>query len=92
MHIMLVNKGLEVKIMSFADHACSAIELFFGILVGVGLALLSFFGVITTILAGLGTLAATLNTIVGVIGIVAVLLFAFCLFRRLWHCCFSRRC
>jgi hypothetical protein len=79
--------------MSNGVHAaCSVAELFFGILVGVGLVLLSFFGVVATILAGLGALAATLNTIVGILGLLVVILFAFCIFRRLWRCCFGNGC
>ncbi|WP_139378289.1 ABC transporter [Mesobacillus jeotgali] len=76
--------------MSSGVHAaCSVFELFLGILVGVGLVLLSFFGVVGTILAVLGPLAVTLNTIVGILGLIVVILFAFCLLRRLWRCCFG---
>jgi hypothetical protein len=93
MHMMKVNNHLEVKHMSNSVHAaCSVFELFLGILVGVGLILLSFFGVVALLLAGLGALAGTLNTIVGVLGLIVVILFAFCIFRRLWRCCFGGRC
>lgn len=79
--------------MSNGVHAaCSVFELFLGVLVGVGLVLLSIFGLVGTLLAGLGAFAATLNTIVGVLVLIAVILFAFCIFRRLWRCCFGRQC
>lgn len=97
MHIMLVNKGLEVNDMSNGVHAtCSIFDLFLGILVAVGLVLLSFFGLIAALLTALGlgpALAATIGTIIGVLALILVLLFAFCIFRRLWRCCFGRgRC
>ncbi len=79
--------------MSNGVHAaCSVFELFLGVLVGVGLILLSYFGLITLLLAALGGLAATINTIIGVIGLIVVILFAYCILRRLWSCCFGGRC
>ncbi|MBS8266479.1 ABC transporter [Mesobacillus boroniphilus] len=79
--------------MSNGVHAaCSVFDLFLGVLVGAGLILLSYFGVIAVVLAWLGSFAATVNTAVGVIGIIAVILFAYCIFRRLWRCCFGGRC
>jgi hypothetical protein len=93
MHMMKVNNHLEVKHMSNGVHAaCSVFELFLAVLVGVGLILLSAFGVVAEILAFLGGLAITLNTIVGVIGVIVVILFAYCIIRRLWRCCFGGRC
>ncbi|WP_041966816.1 hypothetical protein [Mesobacillus selenatarsenatis] len=79
--------------MSNGVHAaCSVFELFLGVLLGVGLILLSTFGLVAAILAGLGALAGTLNTILGVIGLIVVILFAYCIIRRLWRCCFGGRC
>jgi hypothetical protein len=72
---------------------CSVFEVFLGVLVGVGLVLLSYFGVIASLLAFLGGGTATvLSGIIGVIGLLAVLLFAYCIFRRIWRCCFGSRC
>ncbi|MBT2680655.1 ABC transporter [Bacillus sp. ISL-35] len=77
--------------MSNGVHAaCSVFDLFLGILVGVGLILLSYFGLVAVLLAALGALATTINTIVGVIGLIVVILFAYCLIRMLWSCCFGR--
>jgi hypothetical protein len=90
MHIIKVNNSLEVKHMSNGVHAaCSVFDLFLGILVGVGLILLSTFGLVAAVLAGLGALAGTINTIVGIIGLIVVILFAYCLIRMLWRCCFG---
>lgn len=93
MHMMKVNNDLEVKHMSNGVHAaCSVFELFLGVLVGVGLILLSTFGLVAGILAFLGPVAATIGTIIGVIGLIVVILFAYCIIRRLWRCCFGGRC
>lgn len=78
--------------MSNSVHAaCSVFDLFLGILVGVGLILLSKFGLIAAVLYWLGPFAITVNTAIGVIGLIAVILFVYCLFRRLWRCCFGGR-
>ncbi|CAM3901751.1 ABC transporter [Mesobacillus thioparans] len=80
--------------MSNGVHAaCSVFDLFLAVLVGVGLILLSTFGLVAAVLAVLGAaFAAIVNTIVGIIGLIVVLLFAYCLLRRLWRCCFGGRC
>lgn len=78
--------------MSNGVHAaCSVFELFLGILVGVGLILLARFGLVGFVLGGLG-LAGTVSTIVGIIGFIVVILFAYCIIRRLWRCCFGGGC
>ena len=92
MHMMKVNNHLEVKYMSNGVHAaCSVFELFLGVLLGVGLILLSYFGLIGFILGGTA-LAGTISTIVGIIGFIVVILFAYCIIRRLWRCCFGGGC
>jgi hypothetical protein len=92
MHMMKVNNHLEVKHMSNGVHAaCSVFELFLGVLVGVGLILLAKFGLIGFVLGG-ALFAGTISTIVGIIGLIVVILFAYCIIRRLWRCCFGGRC
>lgn len=92
MHMMKVNNSLEVKHMSNGVHAaCSVFELFLGVLLGVGLILLSYFGLIGFVLGG-AALAGTISTIVGIIGFIVVILFAYCIIRRLWRCCFGGGC
>jgi hypothetical protein len=79
--------------MSNGVHAaCSVFELFLGVLLGVGLILLAKFGLVGFVLYGLGTLAGTLSTIIGIIGLIVVILFAYCIIRRLWRCCFGGKC
>ncbi|RSD26867.1 ABC transporter [Mesobacillus subterraneus] len=76
--------------MSNGVHAaCSVFELFLGVLVGIGLILLVAFGVIAGLLSGLGAAAGTIAAIIGIIALILVLLFAYCIFRRLWRCCFG---
>ncbi|WP_158651463.1 ABC transporter [Mesobacillus jeotgali] len=78
--------------MSNGVHAaCSVFELFLGVLVGVGLILLSYFGLIGFVLGG-AAWAGSISTIVGIIGVIVVILFAYCIIRRLWRCCFGGRC
>ncbi|MEW8969340.1 ABC transporter [Mesobacillus jeotgali] len=78
--------------MSNGVHAaCSVFELFLGVLLGVGLILLSYFGLIGFVFGG-AALAGTISTIVGIIGFIVVILFAYCIIRRLWRCCFGGGC
>jgi hypothetical protein len=71
---------------------CSVFEVFLAVLVGVGLVLLSIFDVVGGLLYFLGSAAGIINGLVGVIGLLAVLLFAYCIFKRIWRCCFGSRC
>lgn len=73
---------------------CSAFEVFLGVLGGAILLLLAFFGIIFKFLIhilGYGA-AIFINGAVGVLGLIALILFAICLFKRLWRCCFGRKC
>jgi hypothetical protein len=73
---------------------CSVFEVFLAVLVGVGLLLLSVLGVIGDLLVAINLAGAAgfISGLIGVIGLLAVLLFAYCIFRRIWRCCFGSHC
>jgi uncharacterized membrane protein YuzA (DUF378 family) len=81
-------------IKSHKKSTCSVFDVFLGVLTGLIWFLLAVLGVITQALVaiGLGSLASFVSIFFGVVGFFAILLFGFCLFQKVWDCCFGRRC
>jgi hypothetical protein len=75
--------------MGNGHSSCGIFGVFLGFLTGVIWVLLVLFGVIADALAifSLGALATILNFLFALIGFLALLLFGFCIFKKVWNCC-----
>ncbi|QOR67115.1 ABC transporter [Cytobacillus suaedae] len=74
--------------MSNGYSTCSIFELFLAFLAGVICFLLSVLGFITTLIGLVipGGFGAIVSLIVGIIGLLVLLLFGFCIFKKVWRC------
>ncbi|MGR3764529.1 ABC transporter [Rossellomorea sp. NS-SX7] len=74
--------------------SCSVFDIFLGVLTGLIWFLLAALEVITDAFALIGLVGGFADFVaifIGVVGFLAIVLFGFCLFRKIWHCCFGRR-
>lgn len=82
-------------IKSHRKSGCSVFDVFLGVLTGLIWFLLAVLGVIAdafSLIGLVGPLASFVSIFFGVVGFFAILLFGFCLFKRVWHCCFGGGC
>jgi hypothetical protein len=80
--------------MNLNHSNCSVFEIFLGFLVGLAWFLLAIFGVIDQFFGGIGWYAIgdTVSIIIAIVGFIVILLLGFCILKKVWGCCFGRKC